>query len=170
MFENLPQQQQTEQAMVQQGGYPQGYDPYALPIDPYIQNRPPSNIDIHVVMALLDSKLKTGAELDEYKPLLVILMDNVGRIPSADRATINRMTRDMADIIELIACEGTRQRVLDMMTQLLFEIRAEVSYGGAALSGLTGVSAIITQRQQHEQQIRIPTQTPAERKKIFGLI
>jgi hypothetical protein len=82
---------------------------------------------------------------------------------------VKSLQRDMADILALGQCQGTKQKVLSRMTQMIFEIRSLVPYGGAPLVGLSGVSAIITTRQQQDQRVTYPQQPAEPRKKVFGI-
>lgn len=175
MFENEQtantQLQQKEPQHYPDEQYPPGYDPYGYSMDPWMQTRPPANINAQVLLAVIDSKVKSGEDFEDYKSLLVLLVDNVGRIPSAEKTDIYKLNRDLMDILDLSECDGTKQMVLSRMTRMLFKMRSLASYGGAPLNGLTGVSAIITQRQNIEQQVKLPQSAPPEqpRKKIMGL-
>jgi hypothetical protein len=151
-------------AVVDDGG---GFYP-PIPNDPYARN-PVINMNEKMMLAILDSKIKSKEDFNEYVPMLMVLIDNVARIPNIEMVIVKSLQRDMADIIELAECQGTEQIVLSMMTQMIFEIRSLVAYGGAPLIGLSGVSAIITTRQQQDQKVTYPQQLPEQRKKIFGV-
>lgn len=173
MFENMQQQpqhpasqQQQDQYSQQQGGY---YDPYALPQDPYIQQRPSTNWNKQMLDKLLDDTI-TPADISrgEYSTMFRYLLLDIRRIPNLAPIDKRRMIRDYADIEGLIQCDGTRGMVHSRIRMMLLEVTAHSADGSSTLNGITGVSAIITQRNQVEQQVKVPQQT--ERKKIFGLI
>jgi len=161
-----PVHQQDPYSQQQQGGY---YDPYALPIDPYIQQRPTTNWNKQMLDKLLDSTL-TPADIaqGEYSVMYRSLLLDLRRIPNLSPTDKRRIMRDYADIEGLIQCDGTKGMVHSRLRTMMVEVSAHSADGSSPLNGLTGVSAIITQRNQMEQQVRIPQHT--ERKKIFGLI
>ena len=147
----------------------QMYDPYALPVDPYLQNRPSNNMNIQVMTKLFDSSLSAiDISNGEYEVMLRSIGMDLRRSPNTPPTQINKWVRDFRDIEGLMKCSGTKGRVRSRMRILWFEVNAQAGDGSAPLNGLTGVSAMITQKTQSEQQVKIP-QAP-ERKKIFGLI
>lgn len=145
-----------EQSLVQ-------FDPYSRP--------PVLGMNERVIQVILDSKIKDKNDFEEMKTMLMVLIDNVARIPNIEMQVVRKLQRDMADILALSQCQGTKQKVLSRMTHMIFEIRSLVAYGGAPLVGLSGVSAIITTRQQQQQQaITYPQEPPQpQRKRILGL-
>jgi hypothetical protein len=164
-------QQQQGQIQQQRGGYPDdgyGYDPYPVPGDPYMYRPPQQNANMITLLALLDSKIKNGEDLGDIKGMMVILIDNVARIPNIEMMVVKGLNRKMADIIALSECQGTKYRVLSKMTSLIFEISSLKAYGGAPLTGITSVSSLITTRQQADQKVTYP-QEPQKRTKLFGV-
>jgi len=162
-------QQEPQSQSVQQYGQPYYDDPYYLPQDPYLNRPSPNNMNAQVMLALLDSKYTKEVDFNDFLSFVPIIIDNLGRIPNIDRTDVNLLRRDFVDIRELSECDGTEEMCGTMMLQLLFDIRTLVAYGGAELKGLTGISSIITTRQQAEQTVKMPTQAPEQRKKIFGV-
>lgn len=167
MFENMqqhPAPQQQEQYQ-QQGGY---YDPYGLPIDPYMQQRPSTNWNKQMLDKLLDSTI-TPDEITqgEYATMFRSLLIDIRRIPNLSPIDKRRLIRDYSDIEGLIQCDGTRAMVRSRLRLMLLEVNSHSADGSSALNGVTGVSAIITQRNQTEQQVKVPQEPP--RKKMFGL-
>lgn len=169
MFENITNQQAVvphQQQAMQQDAY---YDPYALPIDPYLQNRAPTNWNAQMLAKLFDpsitaNEITKGEYSDMYRAALVDLR----RIPNISPQDKRHIIRDFADIEELQQCGGTKGKVRSMLRTMLLEIAAHSADGSSPLTGITGVSAIITQRNQMEQQVKVPQQP--ERKKIFGIL
>jgi hypothetical protein len=145
-----------------------GEDPYALPQDPYMNQVSRNNMNAQLAMAILETKFDKGTDINDYESIFWIVLDNLGRIPNADLNSIHRFQRDFIDIRELAECQGTEEMTGSLMRQLLFDMRSYVSYGGSELKGLTGISAIITQRQQSEQTVKMPAPEPAQKKKLFG--
>jgi len=160
-----PQPQQGQRGMYDDG---YGYDPYPVPGDPYMYRPPQQNTNMITLLALLDSKIKNGEDLGDIKSMLVILIDNVARIPNIEMVVVKGLNRKMADIIALSECQGTKYRVLSKMTSLIFEISSLKAYGGAPLTGITSVSSLVTTRQQQDVTARYPTE-PQQRKKLFGV-
>jgi hypothetical protein len=169
MFENMdkPQQAMVPQNQQMQDQYYN--DPYQLPIDPYIQARPSTNWNKQMLDKLFDPSI-TAQEISEgeYSMLLRSILSDLRRIPNIAPKDKRRLIRDFADIEALQQCGGTKSQVRSMLREMLFEIAAHSADGSAPLTGITATSAIITQRSQMEQQVKIP-QEP-QRKKIFGLI
>lgn len=143
-------------------------DPYALPQDPYMNQVSRNNMNAQLAMAILETKFEKNTNINDYEQVFWIVLDNLGRIPNADLNSIHRFQRDFIDIRELAECQGTEEMTGSLMRQLLFDMRSYVSYGGSELKGLTGISAIITQRQQSEQTVKMPSPEQPTRKKIFG--
>jgi len=165
----VPQQQHQPgrgQYGYDDGGY---YDPYPVPGDPYMYRPPQQNANMQMLNALLDTKLKTGEELDNMMQMFVILMDSVRRIPNVEMTVIKSLQRDWFDIVFLSTCQGQKQRTLDKMKDLLFEINSLGAYGGAELRGISTVGAMITQKQIADQTVKYP-QDVAKRQKLFGII
>ena len=170
MFEGIGNQThiQQQQQMQQQMGQEQYYDPYALPIDPYIQQRPSNNWNAQMLSKLFDTSL-TAREIaeGEYSQMLRAIFMDLRRIPSIATSDRRRLVRDFADLEGLMHCDGTKGRVRSRRRKMVYEINILTGDGGAPIVGLTGVSAMITQKSQMEQQVKIP-QEP-ERKRIMGI-
>ena len=173
MFENIGKPENTQMVVQQQQGImqqdPYYNDPYALPMDPYIQQRPSTNWNMQMLNKLFDPSI-TAQEITkgEYAVLLRSTLADLRRIPNISPADKRRLIRDFADIEALQQCGGTRGTVRSMLREMLYEIAAHSADGSSPLAGITGVSAIITQRSQMEQKVQVPQEPP--RKKIFGLI
>lgn len=170
MFENMDKPQQAMVPQQQQGMQDPYYgDPYALPMDPYIQQRPSTNWNKQMLDKLFDPSISAQEISDgEYAMLYRSALSDLRRIPNIAPTDKRRIIRDFADIEALQQCGGTKSQVRSMLREMLFEIAAHSADGSAPLTGITATSAIITQRSQMEQQVKIP-QEP-QRKKIFGLI
>ena len=173
MFENIMQNnQETALATRQQGQMQeQGYynDPYALPIDPYMQARPSTNWNKQMMDKLFDSALTAGdISKGDYSVMLRSILIDLRRIPNIAPTDKRRLIRDFDDIEALMQCDGTKGRVRSRLRKMVFEIDAQTGDGSSPLNGLTGVSAIITQKSEMSQQVKVPQ--VQERKKIFGLI
>lgn len=171
MFENImhpPQQQQ--QVAVQEQQYPQQgyYDPYQLPIDPYMQQRPTTNWNKQMMDKLFDPQFTPEQLKGDFNIMFRILISDLRRIPNINPTDKRRLIRNYADIQALNACDGTEEEVQNRLMSMYVEISSQTGDGSNALNGLTGVSAMITQKSEMTQQVKIPQQP--ERKKIFGLI
>jgi hypothetical protein len=169
MFENIGTQQQQVATQDQQAQMQmQGYDPYALPIDPYIQQRPSTNWNTQMMNKLFDPSISAqDITAGEYATMYRSVLSDLRRIPNLSPVDKRRIIRDYADIEELHECDGVQAIVRSMLRSMLLEVSAHSADGSSLLNGLTGVSAIITQRSQMEQQVKIPQQQ--ERKKIMGI-
>ena len=168
MFEGLLAPKQNTDLTVQQ--QQQGYvDPYALPIDPYIQQRPSQNWNLQMMNKLFDPSISANdISKGEYSILFRSALSDLRRIPNIAPTEKRKLIRDFADIEGLMRCDGTQSDVRSRLRVMLFEIAAQTGDGSSPLNGLTGVSAIITQKSDMVQQVKVPLQQ--ERKKIFGLI
>ena len=173
MFENMDRQQTTaltetnhQQGVMQQDPYMQ--DPYALPMDPYIQQRPSTNWNKQMLDKLFDPSI-SAKEISkgDYEVLVLSIFADLRRIPNLNPSDKRRLNRDFADITALQQCGGTRAQVRSRLIKMLYEIHSHSSDGSSPLTGITGVSAIITQRNQMEQKVQIPQEPP--RKKVFGI-
>jgi len=170
MFENImhPQQQQQMVSQEQMGPQPGYYDPYQLPIDPYMQQRPTNNWNKQMMDKLFDPQFTAKELKGDFHALFRILLSDARRVPNISPVDKRRIVRNYADIQALNACDGTEEEVRSRLMTMFFELGMQTGDGSTPLNGLTGVSAMITQKSEMTQQVKIP-QTP-ERKKIFGLI
>ncbi len=167
MFENIAKQPPQAIAPQQDPQYYQ--DPYALPIDPYLANRPSTNMNVQVMNKLFDTGISANEiSMGEYEVLVQAIYSTLRRAPNTPPPVIRKWIRDFADISGLMRCDGTKGKVRARLISMMFEINAHVSDGSAAMVGLTGVGAMITQKTEMTQQVKIPQENP-DRKKIMGI-
>ena len=161
--------QQQIQRQQPQPRYDDGYyDPYPVPNDPYAYRQPQQNQNVMMLNALLDTGLKDGTEFDEVNTMFVILNQAVKRIPNVEMLVVKAIQRKFKDVSFMIDCQGQEQRALTKMKDLLFEINSLGAYGGAPLTGISTIGAMVTQNQKIDQTVKYPTE-PVQKKGFFGL-
>ena len=163
-----PQTQQQQQS--RQQDYDDADDQYALQQDNYTQRIGANNWSLQMMKVVLDTKITNQTDFDNYKEMIVVAVDNLRRIPNIPIKEVNMICRDFDDICDLAQCQGTKRMVASRMQKLVFRICALVSCGESELHGLTGISTIITSRQQSDQQIKMPQQPEQSKGGFFGFM
>jgi len=82
----------------------------------------------------------------------------VARIPGVDHTVINELNRRMEDIVDRSHSQGRRRIVASKMQKLVFRLRSYVAMGDSQITGVTGITAMITTNQKQDQTIRMPQQ------------
>jgi hypothetical protein len=109
---------------------------------------------------------KKKEEYDEYYIMMDAVFQAAPRIPNINHIEYSRLRRDWQDIREMAGSQGMERVVASMMQQHLYDMRLLVSRGDIPLPGLTGVSAIITTKQ--EQMLKMPQPKEPSSGGLFG--
>jgi hypothetical protein len=154
-----PVQQQGGVPATQQGGqaayYDDGYDYYGNTF----RGMGPSDQAAQVRKAIFDCPLpEADADFGEWIPMLSVAVDMVSRIPGVDHNVINELNLRMELIVDRAHSQGRRRSVAAKMQKLIFRLRSYVSMGDTPMTGMTGVTAMITTNQNQKQEIRMPQQ------------
>ena len=134
-----------------QAGYTSGY------YDQQGNLKSPTNFTAQMMDKLFHCKLpKEKKDYDEFYEMLPTVIAALPRIPNISQLEYKRVVRIWHDIREMSASEGAERVVASDLIQLIFELRLLVARGDFPLPGLTGVSAIITTKQENKQEVRMP--------------
>jgi len=133
------------------------------------QDRGYGNFNEAMMINVLESGIPDNIDFNNYEQLYMAVVNMLGKIPNYNRPIQRALYRKFVDIQCLATCQGTTKRVNTRMKNLMFEIRSYVPIGDLPLVGMTGVSSIVTTRQQVEQTLKATHQPLPERKKIFGV-
>lgn len=158
-YEQPPQQGQPLATAPAQGGYPQ--DDYYYQGDTF-RGMMPNDQAAQVRMAIFNCPLpEADSDFGEWIPMLATAIDMVSRIPGVDHNIINELNLRMELIVDRAHSQGRRRSVAAKMQKLIFRLRSYVSMGDTPLSGMTGITAMITTNQKQDQTIRMPQQPPS---------
>jgi hypothetical protein len=134
-----------------QEGYKSGY------YDSQGNVRNPSTFTAQMMEKLFHCRLPEKKEdYDEFFSMLPTVIAALPRIPNINAEEFNELIRDWEDIKDMAASEGAERVVQSDIIKMIYKLRLLVARGDFALPGLTGVSAIITTKQQSEQTVKMP--------------
>ena len=155
-YEQPPQPRDQQQVAPQE---PQGYpEDYIYQGDTF-RGVAPSDQAAQIRKAIFECILpEADADFGEWIPMLVSAIDMVARIPGVDHTVINELNRRMEDIVDRSHSQGRRRIVASKMQKLVFRLRSYVAMGDSQITGVTGITAMITTNQKQEQTIRMPQQ------------
>lgn len=120
----------------------------------------PNDQAAQVRAALFAIPLPTEKNFEEWFPVLRAAIDIVARVPGYDTKVFNELNRQMEDIVDRANSHGRRKIVASKMQKFIFKLRALVPKGDTTISGMTGVTAMITSNvnQRQVQEVRMPVQ------------
>jgi hypothetical protein len=139
------------------------FDPYA--------GRSPNDQAAQVRAALFAIPHITEKNFMEWFPTLQVAIDIVARIPGIDNRVYQELCRDMEDLTDRANSQGRRKIVASKMQKFIFKLRALVSKGDTQITGMTGITALITTNvnQKQYQEVRMPVQQTAPQSLFSGV-
>jgi hypothetical protein len=134
------------------------------------QGRVPGNFTAQMMDKLFSCGLPTEhSDFSAYEEMIRCCLNLLPRIPNYNAETYRNLIRDFEDLIDVAHSEGNERVCASDMCKMLINLRALVPRGDFELRGLTGVSAIITTRQDAKQEVRMPQQSEKSGG-IFGFL
>jgi hypothetical protein len=87
-----------------------------------------------------------------------LIMARASRIPGIDSKTFNRLSVMFKYIVNRAHSEGKTKVLRGMSEEFDFDLELLVSKGDVAMTGLTGIGAMVTNQSNSKQEIRMPVQ------------
>jgi hypothetical protein len=153
------QQQQQQQPMLDdgRGGGQYQDDGYYYPGDMW-QGKPSQDHALQVREAVYGAPLPEPEDFENWFSLFKILLDMIKRVPGYDSSIYAELNRDLEDLIDRSNSQGRRQIVRSKIQKFYFKISSLVPKGDSPITGVTGITAMITNQQSSKQEIRMPQQ------------
>ena len=121
--------------------------------------RSSSNFNHMMMETLFKCNLpKEHDDFEQFLPMIECVIGLLPRVPNYDAATYRQLNRKFADVVDEAHSEGLERVTASDMCKLILRLRSLVPRGDFPLIGLTGVSSIITSRQQSETTVKMPQQ------------
>jgi hypothetical protein len=152
-----PQQQsQPQQGQIDDG---RGYqdDGYYYPGDMW-QGKPSQDHALQVREAVYGAALPEAEDFENWFQLFRILLDMIKRVPGYDSSIYAELNRDLEDLIDRSNSQGRKQIVSSKIQKFYFKISSLVPKGDSPVTGVTGITAMITNQSSSKQEIRMPQQ------------